>query len=238
MPPRQAPPPSSGNNLESMIVNIAVAVIILILIIGIFRSFFGSVLGGYLDIVTWFYSGNWRTFYIVATIVISIANAVLLYFAFLFSKRFYHASKEPLGQEIKSQITSPQEEFLHNWQEIQSLGASLNGSDWNMAILRADAQLDDILGHLGYEGDTIAERLKVADPTKLKSIDRIWSAHRLRNTIAHDPLQVYTAEMIKHALDSYRIAFEELGFLQSIPVEESMPALPVFPEEEDAMPRG
>jgi len=236
MPPRQAPPTGGNNNLEGTVVDIGIAVIILILVIGIFRTLATSVFGSYLGVITWFYSGSWTTFYIVITILISIINAGLLYLAIIFAKRYYDVQKEAPQKEIESRVASPQEEFLRNWQEIQSLAASVNGSDWNMAILRADAQLDDTLGHLGYEGDTIAERLKIVDPTKLTSMDRVWSAHRLRNTIAHDPLQVYTREMIAHALDSYRLAFEELGFLQNIPVEQASSTLPIFPEAENTLP--
>ena len=98
----------------------------------------------------------------------------------------------------------------------------------------AGATVDDLLSHLGYEGETIAERLKIVDPTQLKSIDRVWSAHRLRNAIAHEPLQQYTREMIMHALDSYQLAFQELGFLKAestLDGEEKVLSASVIPAE-------
>ena len=109
---------------------------------------------------------------------------------------------------------SLEEEGGRAWDGIRDLANSGNPSDWNMAVLRADALLDDILSRQGYDGITMAERLKVVDPVKLPSLDRLWSAHRLRNMIAHDPLEQHTKETIIHALRSYEVALKELGMLR------------------------
>ncbi len=145
-----------------------------------------------------------------------ILDIILLSVAVFIIRRFNELHKEVPPEEIISNYISPQEEFQNNWQDIKTLMASANPSDWNMAILRADSQLDNTLDDMGYEGDTLADRLKIVDPTKITSMDRVWSAHRLRNTIAHDPLQVYTREMMTHAFDSYEIAFKELGMLVEV----------------------
>ena len=221
MPPRtppRPPAPSGGQNIDSTIVDILVALVIFLLIAGLFGSFFTSATGGYLNIIAWFYTRNWKIWYIVGSIFVGLLDAGLLFLAVSILKRYNKLKREIPQAEIETHLISPEQEFQTNWQEITSLVQSGNGSDWNMAILRADAQLDDLLSHLGYEGETIAERLKIVDPTKLKSIDRIWSAHRLRNAIAHEPLQQYTREMIMHALDSYQLAFQELGFLKAAEV--------------------
>ena len=247
MPPRTPPPaPSGGQNLEATIVDIAVIVIILLLLITFFKSFISSGFGGYFSLLNRLYSGSWYTAYVIVVVIVSILNAALLVFAVVAAKKFYKIKGEAVpDKEIQGHMISPQEEFSQNWGEIRGLAQSGNPSDWNMAILRADAQLDTTLDSLGYEGDTIAERLKVVDPTKLRSVDRIWSAHRLRNTIAHDPLQQYTREMIMHALDSYQLAFKDLGLLQvvtdlpeeieeSVPLPEVAPAVVPGPDMPDA----
>lgn len=169
-----------------------------------------------MNVLAWFYTKNWRLWYIITTIVISLINAVLLFLVFWIMKRFNKLHEEVPQKEVESHMISPEEEFQQNWQEIRLLMDSGSASDWNMAILRADSQLDSTLQNLGYDGETIVERLKIVDTTKLKSMDRVWSAHRLRNTIAHDPLQQYTREMMAHAFESYEIAFKELGILREI----------------------
>ena len=215
MPPRTPPPaPSGGKSMESVFIDIVIAVVVFLLILGAAGSFLASATGSYVGIITWFYTRNWKLWYIIAAILAGIFDIALLFFALSIIKRFNKLRAEVPPEEVVSHMISPEQEFQQNWQEIRELMASANASDWNMAILRADAQLDEILDQLGYDGETIAERLKIVDPTKLTSMDRVWSAHRLRNTIAHDPLQQYTREMVTHALDSYQLAFQELGFLQ------------------------
>jgi len=125
----------------------------------------------------------------------------------------------PAEGEGSSHTVSLEKETQAAWLGIRALTNSGNPSDWNMAVLRADALLDDVLSHRGYEGTTIAERLKIADPATLQSLDRIWSAHRLRNMIAHDPLEQHTKETIIQALRSYEAGLVELGAL----VEEKAP---------------
>ena len=91
---------------------------------------------------------------------------------------------------------------------------STNPSDWNMAVLRADALLDEILIKLGYEGETMADRLKIVNSRQIPSLERVWAAHRLRNNIAHDPLEQNTREIIVYAVKAYEQALTELGMMK------------------------
>lgn len=214
-PPQIRPPPNAntGKSMENTTVDIVIAVIIFFLAVGLLGSFFASTAGGYINFISWFYGRNWRLWYIVSAIIIGILNIALLAAMVWIIKRYNNLRREVAREEMASSMISPEQDIQGDWQDIQALMASSNPSDWNMAILRADAELDDFLRRLGYEGETIADRIKIVDPTKLKSVDRIWSAHRLRNTIAHDPLQQYTREMLVHAIQSYEIVFKELGAL-------------------------
>ena len=83
-----------------------------------------------------------------------------------------------------------------------------------MAIIRADSLLDDALMHLGYDGETMGDRLKIMDPIQMPSLDRVWAAHRLRNIIVHDPMIVHTKEAVVNALRAYQDAFRELKLLK------------------------
>lgn len=209
-----APRPPQNKSMEHTTVDITVAAIIFFLVVGLLGSFFASVAGSYVNLISWVYRRDWHIWYIVSAVIFGILNMALLTAMVLIIKRYNNLRRHEISQEeTVSHMISTEQEFQGNWQDIQALMASNNPSDWNMAILRADAELDDLLNHLGYEGETIAERLKIVDPTKLTSMDRVWSAHRLRNTIAHDPLQQYTREMLVHAIQSYEVAFKELGML-------------------------
>ncbi len=51
-------------------------------------------------------------------------------------------------------------------------------------ILEADKVLDLALSELGYQG-SLGEKLKKAGP-RIKHLNDVWWAHKLRNTIAHE----------------------------------------------------
>lgn len=168
----------------------------------------------YFRAVEWFYSRGWQSIYNTTVVVISAVNALLFGFFIFTLYRFSKLDEVPSTKETGDMTThevTPKMEVVEGWKHVQELISSQNPSDWNMAIIEADALLDDVLRHLGYEGETVAEKFKIIDPHELPSLDRVWSAHRLRNSIVHDPLEQHTKETITHALSSYEQALKELG---------------------------
>jgi len=74
----------------------------------------------------------------------------------------------------------------HNrWSHVRELIEGSNESDWRQAIIEADIILDDLLTNLGYQGDTIGDKLRAVDPSKFRTLQEAWDAHRIRNEIAH-----------------------------------------------------
>lgn len=192
---------------------IIVAAGIFILIMGFLTPYLltgGELYGAFLN---WFYERDWSYIKIITALVISLINILLVWFVVSTLRRLNALKKKRPLEQTTAHTIPIEGEVKENWEHIRTLINSSNASDWNMAVLRADALLEDILQHLGYEGETIAERLKIVDPTKLPSYDRLWSAHRLRNAIAHDPLEQHTRETIVYALGSYEQALKELGML-------------------------
>jgi hypothetical protein len=72
------------------------------------------------------------------------------------------------------------------WKHIQDLITSYNPSDWRQAIIEADIMLEEMLDQMGYDGVTIGDKLKNVEKSDFVTLDRAWSAHRVRNQIAHD----------------------------------------------------
>lgn len=187
-------------------------------VIGLFIDIFFYAPGGF---SVWLREREWGTIYVILTILFSLINFSLIGFMAWSIRKYALLAKEPPPPSAAPILSTPPiDEVRKNWEHIRGLANSANPSDWNMAVLRADALLDDILMHLGYEGTTMAERLKIVDPTKLLSLERVWSAHRLRNMIAHDPLEQHTRETIVHALRSYEQALRELGMFGAAPPAE------------------
>ncbi len=89
-----------------------------------------------------------------------------------------------------------------------------NPSDWNLAIIQADAILDNLFKDMGLFGETMGDRLKQLDRSKLQSLDDVWEAHKLRNRIAHATDRVLTQDEARRAIWLYANALRELQYLE------------------------
>jgi hypothetical protein len=72
-----------------------------------------------------------------------------------------------------------QRELRAQWKHAQSL------QDPVRRVLEAEKVIDRLLQALGYTG-SFGDKLKAAGP-RLPNLDALWSAHKLRNHLAHVP---------------------------------------------------
>ena len=77
-------------------------------------------------------------------------------------------------------------ELENKWMKVTKHIESDNESDWRQAIMEADIILEELLIKLGYQGDSIGERLKRINKGDFNTIDQAWEAHKVRNLIAHE----------------------------------------------------
>lgn len=207
---------SSDNRLLNEVILVSLVIAIVGGAAGVF--FIGGALDRYRDILERLYL-IWQAARRTVQIIVITLSFGLVGFVIFILRRFYDLRDklrtETLAADAEgsAHTVAVEKETETAWNNIRTLANSDNPSDWNMAILRADALLDDILSHRGYQGATIADRLKVADPETLPSLDALWSAHRLRNAIAHDPLEQHTKDTIIRALRAYETALKELRVL-------------------------
>ncbi len=100
------------------------------------------------------------------------------------------------------------------WQSIQARLHSNNESDWRLAIIESDIVLSEMLTRMGYQGSTIADKLKMVEKSDFNTIDDAWEAHKIRNRIAHDgaafKLPQHEAERV---VGLYQKVFEEFHFI-------------------------
>jgi hypothetical protein len=103
-----------------------------------------------------------------------------------------------------------QEEFRSTWLSIESSLGQDSGSH-QLAILNADKLLDKALKARGYKGDTMGDRLKNAR-TAFKNNNAVWAAHKLRNQIAHEDVEI-KPHTVRQALAAFKTALKDLGAL-------------------------
>ncbi len=100
------------------------------------------------------------------------------------------------------------------WQDIESKINSFEPNDWKLAIVDADIILDEMLTKMGYEGEGIAEKLKQIDKADFHTLDNAWSAHKLRNKIAHEGSAFrLSKEEAEKAITDFKKVFQEFYFI-------------------------
>lgn len=97
------------------------------------------------------------------------------------------------------------------WKHIESLVNSAVASEWREAIIEADIMLDDALSRQGYAGDGVGEKLKSIEPSEFKSLENAWTAHKVRNQIAHEGSAFnLTQDFARRTVAHYENVFREL----------------------------
>lgn len=85
-------------------------------------------------------------------------------------------------------------------------------NSYHVSVMNFDKLLDQALKARGFRGKTMGERMK--NSARLYS-DRngIWTAHKLRNVIAHEPDAYVTYDQARQALRNFRKALKDLGVI-------------------------
>lgn len=106
-------------------------------------------------------------------------------------------SSSPASAEVQhniildDEVITPQEQ---RWQKIIEATNSDDESVWRQAVIEADILLDELLTSLNYEGKTVAEKLQQIRPIDMNSLGDAWTAHKVRNQIAHEGSQFHLSK--------------------------------------------
>ena len=110
---------------------------------------------------------------------------------------------------VAAAAAPPQRE---RWRRVMELASSGNPGDWRRAVLEADIMLAAVLAEAGYEGVSVGDQLKMANPFQMTTLDIAWKAHKVRNQIAHGgESYAFTERDARTTIDQYRRVFEEFG---------------------------
>lgn len=101
--------------------------------------------------------------------------------------------------------------FQKAWDDIESSITSDNNT-FQFAIIQADKLLDKALKESGYAGTTMAERMTSASRA-FSQREAVWTAHKLRNRIAHEHTAKINPIWAKKALQSFKRALKDVGAL-------------------------
>ncbi len=99
------------------------------------------------------------------------------------------------------------------WNTIK-LTSETGAAGLKNSITEADKLLDYVMKQLGFGGETFADRLRYGQNQFSRAdYEAIWSAHKLRNSLAHDISFDLVPSMAKDALRTFERALKTLGAL-------------------------
>lgn len=101
----------------------------------------------------------------------------------------------------------------HKWERVQKHIESPNPNDWKIAIIEADAILDEMVDSMGYNGETLGEKLKGVEQSDFTTINNAWEAHKVRNVIAHEASFQIDEREARRVIELYRSVFEEFRYI-------------------------
>lgn len=104
----------------------------------------------------------------------------------------------------------------HYEQRMKQIEALLDRKDPhanNMAIINADKLLDNALKEKGVRGNNMGERLK-SSASLFSNLNSVWTAHKLRNRIAHEDGVVVGDDQARRALNTFKSGLRDLGALR------------------------
>jgi len=100
------------------------------------------------------------------------------------------------------------------WEKVLVHLNSTNPAEWRQAIIESDIMLEELLRASGYHGDSVGEMLKSVEPSDFLSLDSAWSAHKVRNRIAHDGSNFELNEReAKATIAEFEVVFKEFKII-------------------------
>lgn len=123
-------------------------------------------------------------------------------------EEFKHKAKEREEKKKKEAFRNPR------WSEVLQYISSPNQNDWKLAVIEADSMLEDLLTDLGFEGDSLGEKLKNATQETFKDLTIAWEVHSIRNRVAHEGTAFeLSAHEAKRVIALYERIFYNFGFI-------------------------
>lgn len=102
------------------------------------------------------------------------------------------------------------EKYRSKWLAIERKLQRDEASSYYLCVLDADKLLDQALRERGTKGNTMGERMKTSKDI-WSNANAVWSAHKLRNQIAHETDAKVDYSDARQALSSFKQALKDVG---------------------------
>ncbi len=121
----------------------------------------------------------------------------------------YHFPSSVLKKQSKISLVL----LSTQWRAIRDHAQDAPPHSYALAIIEADKLVDNLLIELGYQGETMAERMKKIKNTEYPSVEGLWRAHKIRNEIAHTSDFILGTKEAENTLHNYEQFLKEFIML-------------------------
>lgn len=123
----------------------------------------------------------------------------------------YAHNKAEYEKHLREEVGGSKNE---RWSKTLNYLFSQHSSDWKLAIIEADSMLEDLLEQLGFHGETLGDKLKMANQENFPQLTAAWEVHTIRNRIAHEGLSFELSQHeAKRVISLYEEIFHAYGFI-------------------------
>ena len=146
-----------------------------------------------------------------AMLIIAFVGGLLLYGVILTGAVTTAGKHEPKKGKKTYRGHLDRTLVAERWATVQAMSQG-GGNGLRQAVSEADKLFDYVMKAQGYPGETMADRLRAAQP-KLSDRNAVWSAHKLRNALAHEVGFDLVASQVHEALLGFERGLKDLGAL-------------------------
>lgn len=141
---------------------------------------------------------------------ILVCGGLLLYMAVTNSKKTTIRGGYYEPKYSKNSPVLDVEMVKNKWREIEVMQNTPSGL--KNSLYEADKLLDHVMIAKGFAGETMGERLQSSTArTAYRDLNAIWSAHKLRNQMAHEVNHDLVPQQVKKAISDLGQGIRDLG---------------------------
>jgi hypothetical protein len=123
----------------------------------------------------------------------------------------YAHNKAEYEKRLREEVGGSKNE---HWSQVLSYLFSQHASDWKLAIIEADAMLEGLMDQMGFKGDNLGDKLKMANQENFPQLTSAWEVHTIRNKIAHEGLAFELSQHeAKRVIALYEQIFHGYGYI-------------------------
>lgn len=119
-----------------------------------------------------------------------------------------------LGSDVPKDLMSEKGRLRNEWKKLKKNLESGEENKYKLAIIKADAIIEDILGRLKYKGKDFSEKIASIPAGQIEYLDEIKRAHETRNKIIHNENFPVDKKMAEETIGLYEKFLEFFGIFR------------------------